>query len=154
MSYIENPHSIPCAAFVLGLSCVTPCVLLAFSQWTVLPFLSAELGLRAAAAFGALTLSFAGGIRWGLVMKCEPGARHSPELIASALAALVGWSALLLSPPFGLILLIAGLLLQALWDILSVEQGRLPQWFGNFRMLLTMGVVLPLFSMLGKLIVS
>jgi Protein of unknown function (DUF3429) len=154
VSYIEKPRSIPRAAFALGLGCTTLCVLLAFSQWTVLPFLSAELGLRAAAAFGAVTLSFAAGIRWGLVVKGEPDARHSSELIASVLAALVGWSALLLSPLIGLILLIAGLLLQALWDILSVEQGRLPQWFGNLRMLLTIGVVLPLFSMLGKLVVS
>ena len=154
MPYIEKPRSIPCASFALGLSCALPCVLLAISQWTALPFLSAELGLRAAAAFGAVTLSFAGGIRWGLAMKHEPDARHSSELIAGVLAALAGWSALLLSPPLGLILLLAGLLLQALWDILSVEQGRLPQWFGDLRMLLTMGVVLPLFSMLGKLVVS
>ena len=70
------------------------------------------------------------------------------------LAALAGWSAVFLSQPIGLILLIAGFLLQALWDVLSVEQGRLPQWFGALRMMLTVGVVLSLFSMLGKLIIS
>lgn len=154
MSYVEERHPIPFAALALGIGCIALLVLMAVDQWIALPFLTAEFGLRASATLGAIILSLAGGIRWGVALNYEPGRRQSSELIASALAVLVGCSALLLSPPIGLILLIAGFLLQALRDILSVEQGRLPQWFGNLRMLLTMGVVLPLFSMLGKLIIS
>jgi hypothetical protein len=43
-----------------------------------------------------------------------------------------------------LALLIAGFLMQALWDVTSVEGGRLPQWFGKLRMLLTAGAVVSL----------
>lgn len=154
MSYSDELRSTPIAAIVLGLGCTAPFLIVAFDQWTPFPFISTELGLKVLTVLAAIVLSFAGGVRWGVALKYEPGNRQSTELVASMLAALAGWSAVFLSQPIGLILLIAGFLLQALWDVLSVEQGRLPQWFGALRMMLTVGVVLSLFSMLGKLIIS
>jgi hypothetical protein len=61
---------------------------------------------------------------------------------------------LLLAPLVGLCLLIAGFLLQAFWDILSVEKSQLPQWFGKLRMLLTAGAVIALSSMLVHVAIS
>ena len=87
-------------------------------------------------------------------MKTIAGPRQSRELLASVLSSLVGWLALLLSPIVGLSLLIAGFLLQALWDVLSVEKGYLPLWFGKLRMLLTAGAVIALFSILARLTVN
>ena len=45
-------------------------------------------------------------------------------------------------------LLIAGFLMQALWDVTSVEAGRLPRWFGKLRMILTAGAVVSLIATL------
>jgi Protein of unknown function (DUF3429) len=119
-----------------------------------MPFLSPELGFKAGTIYGAVILSFLGGIRWGTAMKTIGNVRQTRELSGSVMASLVGWSSLLLSPVIGLCLLVAGFLLQALWDILSVEKNQLPQWFGKFRMLLTVGAVLALGSMLVRLTIS
>ena len=45
-------------------------------------------------------------------------------------------------------MLIAGFLVQGLWDVMSVDSGRLPVWFGRLRMILTAGVVVALVAAL------
>src|SRR5690606_37597751 len=62
-----------------------------------------------------------------------------------------GFVAILLPPALGVSLLIAALLLQALWDMASAEAGRLPLWFSRLRVLLTAAAVLPLLVILGRL---
>ena len=79
--------------------------------------------------------------------------RQAFEFATSVLASLAGFAALLLPPVLGLILLIAGFLMQALWDVLSVEAGRLPQWFGRLRMILTAGAVMSLIAILLRLLI-
>jgi Protein of unknown function (DUF3429) len=76
------------------------------------------------------------------------------ELIGSNVAALAGWLALLLPPVMCLSLLIAGFLLQGLWDLIASEQGLLPRWFGRLRMALTAVVSVALGLMLLKAVVS
>ena len=70
-----------------------------------------------------------------------------PFLALSALA-------LTLSAVPALALLIAGFLLQALWDVTSAEAGRLPGWFGRLRMILTGGAVVSLVAALLAVIVT
>ena len=150
----QTPSSIPHVALVLGLGGLIPFGVSAFSQWIQVPFLPTELGLKAGTIYGAVILSFLGGIRWGTAMKTLNQDRQARQLAGSIVASLAGWLSLLLSPVTGICLLIAGFLLQALWDILSVEQNHLPEWFGKFRMLLTVGAVLALSSMLVRLTIS
>jgi len=38
-----------------------------------------------------------------------------------------------------------------LWDVTSVQTGKLPHWFGRLRMILTTIVVVSLLAILGKL---
>jgi hypothetical protein len=44
--------------------------------------------------------------------------------------------------------------MQALWDVTSVEAGRLPSWFGKLRMLLTAGAVVSLIAALVAVVVT
>lgn len=145
---------IPTAALFLGLAGLIPFCVSALSQWIHLPYLSPEQGFLTGAIYGAVILSFLGGIRWGTAIKEFENNRQSYELAGSVLPSLVGWISLLVSPIIGVSLLIAGFLVQALWDILSVEKDYLPQWFGKLRMLLTLGAVLSLSSMLVHLTIS
>ena len=154
MTEHEKPSPIPPVALVLGLAGLIPFGASAFSQWLQVPFLPSELGFKAGTIYGAVILSFLGGIRWGTAMKTLNQDRQARQLAGSIVACLAGWLSLLLSPVIGICLLIAGFLLQALWDILSVEQNHLPEWFAKFRMLLTVGAVLALSLMLVRLTIS
>ncbi len=147
-------RSIPLAARILGFGGLVPFFLGAASQWIDVPGLAPALGFTAGMFYGAVILSFLGGIRWGTSM-ASPNAKRQGQLLAgSVVAPLVGWASLLLAPLVGLCLLIAGFLLQAFWDILSVEKSQLPQWFGKLRMLLTAGAVIALSSMLVHVAIS
>lgn len=154
MSNTTVQAPIPPAALSLGLAGLIPFCACALSQWVQLPHFSPEQGFQTGAAYGAVILSFLGGIRWGVAVKEFENNRQSAELAGSVLPSLVGWLSLLLSPIIGVSLLIAGFLVQALWDVLSVEKDYLPQWFGKLRMLLTLGAVLSLSSMLVHLTIS
>jgi hypothetical protein len=64
------------------------------------------------------------------------------------MGSLAGLSAAFLPAIPALALLIAGFLVQGLWDVMSVDSGRLPGWFGRLRMILTAGVVVALVAAL------
>lgn len=145
--------SIPAAALVLGLAGLIPFVAGAAALWTPLPPLTPDLGLRLVTVYGAIILSFLGGIRWGTAIGPYDTRRQGLELTASVLGSLAGLAAVFIPSVPALTLLIAGFLMQALWDVTSVESGRLPAWFGKLRMLLTAGAVISLTATLVAVIV-
>ncbi len=151
---MKPANQIPLSALVLGLAGLLPFLACAVSQWTSMPFLPPADGLRFGIAYGAIILSFLGGIRWGTGLSTPEDSGQEFEFALSVVGSLMGWMSLLLSPLLGLSLLITGFLLQSLWDILSVERGRLPQWFGRLRMILTAGAVTSLAAMLVRLVIS
>ncbi len=99
-------------------------------------------------AYGGLILSFLGGIRWGAVLGPADARRQARDFTLSIVPSLVALAALFLVPTVALALLVASFLLMALWDVLAVEAGFLPQWYGRLRMVLTTGAVLSLLAML------
>lgn len=133
---------IPLVALALGLAGLIPFAAGALALWV--PQILPGLGFRLLVGYGAIILTFLGGIRWGTAIGPYDGHRQSFEFAASVIGSLVGLAALFLPPMPGLTLLISGFLIQALWDISSVESGRLPMWFGRLRMILTSGAVLAL----------
>jgi hypothetical protein len=145
--------SIPGAALVLGLAGLIPFAAGAAALWAHLGPLTPELGLKLVISYGAIILSFLGGIRWGTAIGPYDTRRQGLELLASVLGSLAGLGALFIPPVPALTLLIAGFLTQALWDVTSVEAGRLPGWFGKLRMLLTAGAVISLIATLVAVIV-
>lgn len=146
--------NIPGAALVLGLAGLIPFVCGAAAQWVSLPLLTAETGLKLVILYGAIILSFLGGIRWGTAIRPYDQGRQTLEFPASVLGSLAGLAAAFLPPIPALALLIAGFLMQALWDVMSVDAGRLPSWFGRLRMILTAGAVVSLIAALLAVIVT
>ena len=99
-------------------------------------------------------MSFLGGIRWGTAIGPYDTRRQGLEFAASVLGSLAGLAAIFIPAVPALTLLIAGFLMQALWDVTSVESGRLPAWFGKLRMLLTAGAVISLTAALVAVLVT
>lgn len=148
-----DTRRIPGVALALGLAGLLPFAAAALSQYVRLPVLSPGFGLEVAIVYGAVILSFLGGIRWGTAIGPFPAGRQAMEFITSVLASLAGFAAVFMPDILGLGLLISGFLMQALWDVTSVEAGRLPHWFGKLRMMLTAGAVVALVLVLLKLVI-
>ena len=146
--------SIPGAALALGLAGLIPFAAGAISQWAALPLITPDTGLKLIVGYGAIILSFLGGIRWGTAIGPYDTRRQSLEFSASVLGSLAGLAAIFIPPVPALTLLIAGFLMQGLWDVMSVEGGRLPSWFGKLRMLLTAGAVISLTAALVAVIAT
>jgi len=153
MTGVAASRRIPRTALALGLSATLPFVILAAVQWLGVPAVSPAAVSRTALSYGALVLAFLGGIRWGTAMGPFGTLRQSLDFAASILAIAAAAAALALPEIPGLALLAAGFLTQALWDVLSVEAGRLPQWFGKLRMIVTAGAVLSLLAVLLRLLI-
>lgn len=145
---------IPGAALWIGIAGLIPFAAAALALWVPLPLLDPANGLKLAVNYGAIILSFLGGIRWGTAIGPYDSGRMSRELATSVLGALAGLAAVFLPPIPALTLLVTGFLMQGLWDVTSVEAGRLPMWFGKLRMLLTAVVVVSLIAALLAVVVT
>ena len=154
MTERNSPTSIPGAALLLGLAGLIPFLGGAAALWAMLPGLAPGRGLQLIIAYGAIILSFLGGIRWGTAIGPYDTRRQGLEFAASVLGSLAGLAAIFIPAVPALTLLIAGFLMQALWDVTSVESGRLPAWFGKLRMLLTAGAVISLTAALVAVLVT
>jgi hypothetical protein len=116
--------------------------------------LSPVQALSMAIAYGAVILSFLGGIRWGAALGPIDEARRRREFTFSVIPSLAGFAAFFVPPHLGLSILVSGLLLQALWDVTSTDQGLLPRWFGRLRIILTLAATVPLVAMLTALLMA
>jgi hypothetical protein len=149
MAPYRPPEPIPLSALFLGLAGLIPFIIAASVVWAYPAYRSEAL--MAGIAYGAVILSFLGGIRWGTAIGPYAPARLRREFTLSVLPPLAGWAALLLPELPGLCLLISGFLLQGLRDVVSVEAGRLPPWFGRLRMMMTVAVAASLLAIAGGL---
>ena len=145
---------IPGPALWLGLAGLIPFVAGAVAAWANIPLLPPAAGLKLAIIYGAIILSFLGGIRWGTAIGPYDKGRQALEFPASVLGSLAGLAAAFLPAIPALTLLIAGFLMQGLWDVMSVDAGRLPHWFGRLRMILTAGAVVSLVAALLAVLVT
>jgi len=136
---------IPGAAAWLGGLGLIPFVTLSIASVTGLPQLPFDARL-ALIAYGAVILSFLGGVHWGIALSPDgirlgAGRTDGMRLLIGVLPSLIGWSACLFLPSGGLLLLIVGFLLQALIDLRSSSRGALPAWYPRLRLPLTLVVV-------------
>jgi hypothetical protein len=144
---IGEPKRIPAMAIVLSLAGLVPFVgLTGLLFATPRPIANTSLALTALVGYGAVILSFLGGIRWGTTLGERNSSAQSLALGGSIIPALIGWSAILLLSARGqafapLSLLIAGFVAQGLWDLVGARSGALPQWFARLRLPLTLAVV-------------
>ena len=106
---------------------------------------------RALLGYGAVILSFLGGIHWGIALRPEPSEHedHPPfsrSLIIGVLPSIVGWLALLGPMRIGIALLCAGFVVQLWVDLRTVSAGHLPRWFARLRIVLTTIVMVSLLA--------
>ena len=131
-------RSIPTPALALGLGGLLPFAAGAIASW--LPHVGlAAIGLAALGAYGAVILSFLGGVRWGAVLFDEAALERWTPLVLAVLPSLVAWVALLAPPAPMLALLLAGLLGQYALDRSAARSGALPAWYARLRTILTAG---------------
>jgi len=140
---MHSLNSIPRSALLLGLGGLIPfyASLLGIALFDEPSSLvsTARLSLL---VYGAVILSFLGGIRWGVTLSdISSGDLQWHPLVLSVLPSVAGWIALLLPYHIALLVLLSGFAGQYLIDRTGVKAGILPPWFGNLRLLLTTGVI-------------
>lgn len=125
----------------------------------LIPFVAAAIGIlvfrsnsemqalmgMALLVYGAIILSFLGGIRWGAALNMRDKQGQMRQLCLSVLPALLGWICVLLpSPAIAMIALAVGFTGQLYFDLHSTALEQLPRWFGRLRVHLTIGAIVSL----------
>jgi Protein of unknown function (DUF3429) len=93
--------------------------------------------------YGAVILSFLGGVRWGVALaRQNDDARLDFSL--AMLPPLIGWIAVFIPVPYAFAVLAVAFAAQGAWDTLAVHAEKAPEWYGELRTILTIIVVLTL----------
>jgi len=133
---------VPASAAWLGALGLVPFAALAAS----LPFVTGDLKqdlTYTLLAYGAVILSFLGGVHWGLAIGSTAPATAAPftvRLILSVLPSLVAWAALLVPERSGLFVLAAAIALMLVLDIRATRAGEAPAWYPRLRVPLSCAV--------------
>ncbi len=104
---------------------------------------AAELALYT--LYGALILSFLGGVRWGRALASDRPQEAGPWVLAllptcfGLFAIFAHWAG---GPVTGIALTLAGLVAQLGWDRQALRAGDLPAWYGQLRLILSLGAIL------------
>jgi hypothetical protein len=142
---IEGIKSIPKSALVLGLSGLLPFVFLGSISVYQSPDVHNEIS-STLLAYGAIILSFLGGVRWGVAMSEASPTRISSQLCVSIMPSLVGWIAFLVDNQTGLLILTAAFFLMLLLDY---KLAGAPNWYFSLRALLSTVVITSLLTVLS-----
>lgn len=137
----DRSSAIPPTPLALGIAGLAPFVGFAALIGFGVPTLStgglAVPAMAALLAYGAVILSFMGGVHWGLALRGAPPTGY----VASVLPSLTGWFAVLLLPPAPAALaLAAAFAALLLYDLAVIGRSEAPPWYGRLRIGLT-GIV-------------
>ncbi|PCJ70325.1 MAG: DUF3429 domain-containing protein [Rhodobiaceae bacterium] len=150
----------PFGARLVGFAGLIPFAGTGVLAWIAWPSDMAHAAVQAQLVYGAIILSFLGGIRWGIAMtKRGHFIRRAPdgfgtELALAAVPALVGWVVLFIPLPAALVVLSLFFAAQALSDLRAVKSQDAPDWFGPLRIQLTFFVVLALAVSFVRLLID
>jgi hypothetical protein len=141
---VSANNEMPRSALLLGWGGVLPFVGLALAAAIGLPspIPQAETMLI---GYGAVILSFMGGVHWGGAMQSESGSRDDGaawHYALSVMPALVGWTSLVLTSSYALVVLAAAFLSLLIVDLTWASGGKAPAWYGKLRLQLTSAVLL------------
>lgn len=112
-------------AWALGLAGLLPFLAGAALQWFTPPGWR-MLAASALLTYGAVIVSFLGGIHWGLAMRA--GQAPAARLIWGVVPSLLGWLGILLDSPWGQAVLVASLLACYAVDRASYRALGLAAW--------------------------
>ena len=141
MSDLDN--KVPLSAAWLGGTGALPFVALAGAA----PFLAGALrqfAAHALLAYGAIILSFLGGIHWGLAIAPLGGADRKtmgPRLLLSVVPSLAAWTALLMPQKPGLAVLALAIAAMLWVDLRTTRLGEAPAWYPRLRIPLSCAVI-------------
>lgn len=90
--------------------------------------------------YGAVILSFLGGIRWGVALAARAGSGQR-DLFLGVVPPLAGWAAILMPVPLAFVLLAVAFAAQGAWDSLTLTAPAAPDWFRRLRIQMTVLVV-------------
>jgi len=121
------------SAWLLSIAGAIPFISAASASWLVPEHAVTAWMAQAAFVYGAVILSFLGGIHWGRALDGE----DSRPLWFAVTPALLGWGAVLLEPRLGIPILGTGFLAQFLVDLFL----DLPPWFRLLRLTITLIVI-------------
>ena len=161
---------LPAAAVLLGLAGLIPFVACALGAAGVQDIAAANYWLLALCGYGAVILSFVGGVHWGFVLGrdapiLEPGAPAPPRtryrLVLGVLPSLGGWVAILVmflgQTVIALAVLIAGFTAFTIAETELRQRGLLPpgylllRWSLTVVVVIVLGVVLALHVVGGRI---
>jgi len=94
-------------------------------------------------AYGAVILSFLGGIHWGLAIGAVSQTDNTiwRRIAVSIVPSLVAWAALLMPSRIGFLLLTAAFVTTLSADIRASRMHVAPTWYPRLRWLLSCGAV-------------
>jgi hypothetical protein len=137
----EGRH-IPKPALIIGAGGLIPFIVGALGGWLSAPGL-AGLALNAMLGYGAVILSFLGGVHWGRAL--APDLAYRPgwaRLLWAVTPALLGWGAMFAGQIQAvLVLFVVAFTLAFFVDNKAVQVGMFPPWYGRLRKFLTIGVL-------------
>ncbi|MFK7792733.1 MAG: DUF3429 domain-containing protein [Devosiaceae bacterium] len=151
MSVLEALKTVPKVPLWLGLSGALP-----FALGVIIyalggaPAITADLALRSTIAYGAVILSFLGGVRWGIGLLLSNPEKRDARFALSVVPSLLGWVAVLLPAFPALVLLAVSFAAQGAWDVGDAEDDGAPAWFPHLRTMLT-ALVCSLLSVMAVL---
>jgi hypothetical protein len=137
----RNTDTIPDSALLIGFAGAVPFLVGATLPAFGFAFVGGVPVRVALIVYGAVILSFLGGIRWGLALRDGDRRRQAIAFFLSALPAAIGWTAVLIGTLPGLALLACAFAIQGMIDIHLTGTGQMPGWFGRLRIVLTILVV-------------
>jgi len=140
---------VPLPAAVLGGGGLVPFAVGALGLWLA-PVPWDTFAFNALMYYAAVILSFLGAVHWGLALAA--GTADWTRLGWGVAPALVGWVALLIAAPVGLLVLIAAFVAHYWVDARAAAAGLAPPWYPRLRRPLTIGAVLALGSALIRVI--
>lgn len=101
---------------------------------------------RAIIGYGALILSFLGGVRWGI--RLQGGAGSDLIFVIGILGSGLGLATMLLPYSLAIAVLTVGFGAQGAWDVWAGWRGGVPEFYARMRSLLTWLVCLTLLATL------
>jgi hypothetical protein len=135
-------QDVPLPAFILGFLGAVPFVGLALLAVLAGPLGSATVeawALVSLLAYGAIILSFMGGVHWGWAMAAEEPSFE--RLGLSVVPALLGWGGYLFGGSIGFLVIAAGFAALLWLDLRAITEGRAASWYRRLRWPLTVIVV-------------
>ena len=144
MGMAARHRSVPSAAKWLGGLGAIPFVVCAGGAALAPPELAVKAS-DALAIYGAVILSFLGGIQWGFAIRhvgaFTPSSILYRRLSISVTPALVGWISLLLPRDIGFVALAFAFALVLMVDLRAARRQEAPSWYPRLRWPLTLTAV-------------